>query len=202
MQLSEFIILFLLIPSLCFGAFPTTGILDNFNRADESPPMTGYESYSTGFGVTSNQCANTGSGGSAFWAALYGSDVEAYYTLLTAGSAVFIFLRYNSTPGNGYLIRYSVGSGIIKMDRRDAFVDTLIGSGSAYTPAVNDKIGFRAVGSTLTAWKNTGSGWSADITVTDSTYTNNNDLMFYSGTVPMVIDDFSGGKVRRIIMVE
>lgn len=67
------------------NGFPSTGILDNFNRANGS--IGSSWSYDTSiYQVNSNNMAQTGTSGLIFWNQIMGTDQEAYIKIVTVGT--------------------------------------------------------------------------------------------------------------------
>lgn len=139
-------------------AFPTTSVLDNFNRADENPlDNTGNWRYSvfhsgpespqhSTFKLVSNavmddSTADGGASGQAYWnTSTFGPAVEVYVTLSTVWSAAgsdfwfFIHMTGPDTPGDstlcGYLAYalYNAGAWRYQINRWDNGVGTEIQS--------------------------------------------------------------------------
>lgn len=175
-------------------SFPTTSVLDSFNRADAGPPPSAsWEVFSTGWKVVSNQCVSSISGAAMFWATLFGADVESFFTYIS-GNGFAVFLRYDNAIGNAYFV-YVSGS-FYELFRRDTgFIDTQIAS---YDNIVNfvsgDKIGISALGSKIGTWlKPIGNVWRNTNLITDSTYNANKDIVYYADDATATIDDFGGG---------
>ena len=87
------VLLAILFPAHVWAVFPTTSVLDNFNRTNEGPPpsaswVNGCADVAPGWKVVSNtaQEANPGSGNLAFWNSAFASDeaLESYITMTVA----------------------------------------------------------------------------------------------------------------------
>lgn len=199
--------------------FPTTSILDNFNRTDEGPPPSASWDYPiasfvpNGLSVISNTLGRTPSNfGGAYWSAsTFGPDSELYGTISTmVGSDTIDFgllLRIQS-PGSGgaggagmdgYYVSFTRNSPNYQLliYRIDNAVFTQLGT--TQTPGnlvVGDKIGAQIIGNSIQAYRDSGSGWASYGTPeTDSTYSG-------AGYVGVVIadptgrmDDVGGGTV-------
>ena len=199
-----------------FGSFPTTGILDNFNRANEGPPpsanwtgpvQTGEE----GLRVTSNECDQPagGTAGSGVWVGTFGPGSECFSTIAAVpttngnGQAHFVRVVDPNTAGvDGYLPAYiNLGGGIYRdyyTYRLDNNAYTQLGvTVTGTTLGVGDDIGGAIIGSTLRTYRRVGVGlWTEEDSTsrTDSTYT-------AAGRIGMrldntcIADDFGGGTV-------
>jgi hypothetical protein len=202
-------------------AFPTTGVLDSFNRADEGPPMTGwttgYKGGTNGLKVVSNQCQGNvlTAMNDGWWnAQQYGPDCEAYFTVITkplAGDQLEIYGRLQ-TPGSaavdGYLARILANAGIgarCQLYRVDNGVATSIATEVSGLPdiASGDLYGLEIIGSTINLYRNIGgAGWNLKMTATDATYTGAGYLgagIWNSNTA--TIDDFGGGTAVTAVQV-
>lgn len=193
--------------------FPTTSILDDFNRANEGPPPSA--SWSQGWSgllgewqVTGNQCtANITLGFCEnYWNTSFNADMEAYATMATRpadGESFSLFVRVVDIGGvnpDGYNIRFV---------RDDADSDTLEilrvddGSGATLGAVVNqdlsdgDSIGIRAIGDRFEAWINTGAGWTKLFDRTDGTYSAGGVIDLITSSATTVVDDFGGGNYVR-----
>lgn len=202
-------------------SFPSTAILDDFNRADEGPPPS--ENWTLGFAaglegttepghqVISNELANTGSDINQNWynAAQYGPDCEAYITVTNSGSvnAVGLAARLTDIVGfssNGYYVQINrTGGGdnrnfqIMRIDNGGVTVlanvaETGVGS------MTGDKYGIRLVGNNIELWADTGEGWLLKLTAVDSTYKGAGYLGILTDSSSSSVsrwDDFGGGDI-------
>lgn len=192
--------------------FPSAPILDNFNRANEGPPMTGWTAFgSIGLKVLTNQCAPFDTAdNSGYWTtAMTSSDVECYVTIAThpiAGGETAVFARHNPAGGGAYGSYYQVshlpvaGTDTVVIYRVDASVATTLATFNQELAAGN-KLGIRCIGSTIEAWVFTSGAWKMLGWVADSTYTGaapNDKLALYNGGnggSGARYDDFGGGSV-------
>lgn len=198
------------------SAFPTTGVLDAFNRADSTTTIGGNwsifgRSGTYDMGISSNQAYNPDAQWNRLYynAAQYGPDCEAYLTLATlhpqnATFSLFIRLK-DATPDtatfDGYRLmvyRYD-NAGTDTMQFRLARIDnsavTQISSPFGLTnPAAGLKVGMSAVGTTIKAYYDSGSGWTEVLSATDATYGAAGYLGFYwDSESTSRMDDFGGG---------
>jgi hypothetical protein len=195
-------------------AFPTTGILDAFNRADQDPAMTGWSGLglfggTSQIGVTSNQLAKrlggTGFTSDYFTVATYGPDCEAYITIpvLPAGATdevVFLGARI-ATPGSGTCDGYFVyleRPTTLQLYRVDNGGQTGLGSAVTLGAAIaaGDSVGIECIGSSIKAYyKQAAGAWTQQQAVTDATYSaaGNIGLEIFGTTTRL--DDLGGGNV-------
>lgn len=190
-------------------AFPTTPILDNFNRADSGPPAgpnwttpAGY----TGWKVLSNLCApsaGTAVSYAGYWnVSNFGPDCEAYITWTTRGGTndeVDLWLRADTAlSGTGYFCEFFGASNVRVYKNGTETAPNLILS---LTQAISsgDGLGFSAVGSLLTVWYKPSAGsWTSIGSVTDTTHTGSGTIGItgWTGTdTNQRMDDFGGGTI-------
>lgn len=209
----------LLICPVSGWAFPTTGILDNANRADENP-VTGIWSASpivsglANIKIVSNafrNAVNVANSGSAFTTATYGPGTEAYftYTTLPAAAATDTFIWLNGNAENtggvdGYFCYISKAAGVWTWSINkvtDGSISQLGANLSTQTIANGDGFGCSHEAGVLTAWwKNGGSAWASMGTRSDSTYTTGHigfSIGFETNT-DGVADNFGGGMITAI----
>jgi hypothetical protein len=193
-------------------AFPVTGILDSFDRADEGPPMTGWTTGlrggTNGLKIVTNQCqgAVAAAANDGYWnAQQYGPDCEVYCTLVTlptSGDELELWARVQN-PGTsvvGYLVRFIRNTPgnltRIQIYRSDNNVQTQLGVevGTAPVMAPGDKFGLQIVGGALNVYMNRGAGWVLQRSETDTTYQGSGylGLRFFNSSTATV-DDFGGG---------
>jgi hypothetical protein len=183
-------------------AFPSvTTVLDNFNRADESP-AGGWTDIVGVSQVFINRWApiDITPTRSTLNAATYGPDSEVYATIQTkdsvADSRHGVIARYNPATDAGYIGWAETKAGtdewfIFRRDSGGAF--TQLGSTGTAEFAAADKIGLEIIGSTLNLYHFTGGSWSLRVTASDSTYSAAGRLGLYSFAASARFDDFSGG---------
>lgn len=197
------------------GAFPTTGVLDNFNRADEAPlsaggtwttPIfTGVDSLR----LVSNACRPVAGGAYSDGYrnnADYGPDVEAFVTI-TAFSAIdsliYVFNRLvniGSGTIDGYYARFDTASGAEngRIFRLDNDAGTQLGAtDTSITLAAGDKMGIESIGSTIGFYHNTGGTWTQIFTRSDATYGAAGKIghAIFDALDATTTDDFGGGTV-------
>ena len=188
-------------------AFPTTGILDDFNRADETPLSGGGNwgdrNTSQDLSLVSNRVGGAGVNqlSSEYWTvATYGPDCEVYVSATRlasygTGSYVRLWLRIQN-PGaaneTGYMMQWlnnASGCSIFKETSREAY--TSLATSSTPRFAANDQIGMEAIGTTITVYQN---GTSV-LSTTDATTTGAGYLAIGCRSTIFRLDDFGGGTV-------
>lgn len=192
--------------------FPTTAILDGFTRANSTTTIgsnwTPLESGATkDRGINSNQAYDPDAVYSwIYWnVAQYGPNCEGYLTVATWSTqddthTVMIRLKdmtQDAYTFDGYQLKaYIFGADTLALTRIDNSVSTQLGSSISTTLAAGHKVGISAVGSTLTAYQDSGSGWVEMGSRTDATYAAAGYLGFYTpGDTTWRHDDFGGGTI-------
>jgi hypothetical protein len=190
-------------------AFPETGVLDSFNRADEDPLGNGNWSYPlytdaasalriVGQVLSGRLAADC----SSYWsAATFGPNCEVYATLGAIYNLVPINLLARVTnPNSGSLEGFALvaipNTGIRVEDASDG---SLIGSVISQTISSGDSYGMSIVGNTLTVYYKVGAGAWASIATRDVTgyaATGAGYLGAYIGPQAggsLTLDNFGGG---------
>lgn len=188
--------------------FPVTGILDNFNRADEGPPMSANwtdvfypASGAGGMVVFSNSAFVTaGSGASAWWsAATFGPDCEGYVTQnggIDFGGVIIRAQSPGTTGIDGYYAQFYVTGQQLFLKRIDNNAETVLKTVNSFNPQAGDSIGISAVGDQIELWYKVGAGaWTLKETATDATYGGAGSIGLVNFQVgsPGTMDDFGGG---------
>jgi hypothetical protein len=195
-------------------AFPTTGVIDSFNRSDEDPLSDGGK-WSIGpddFGgtnnlrVVGNECWHGGATSSNGYRndQDYGPGCEVYCTITNIpATAVLLYARcVNIGAGttDGYAVYFNFsGTDDALICRVDN--DSLVGLGAAITPpapyANGDKLGLECIGSTIAAYVFQSGSWTQLGTRTDGTYTAAGKIgvRLSDAGANTRIDDFGGGTV-------
>lgn len=172
-------------------AFPTAGILDNFNRADGAIGSNWTIFFEDGFRVVSNTCALTTGGlgeGGTFWNVTTNfTDTEVYTTLSTTGNLA-LYARANSDASNGYLLSFESGNLVL--------YGTTGGVTLATYPTVGlangDAFGCAVIGTNIETFKRVSGVWSSLGSVTDTSVSSGRVGM-YTGNTTVRFDDFGGG---------
>ena len=203
------------------GGFAGPALLDNFDSYTSGTNLSGSWTCATGSGFlspwadsamlvvsisTGNQTGAAGGGSGCYWnAATFGPATEMALTLTpdtpTTNWATMLCLRYNVTANQGYCLHVGAGATATPMNWyivKDNPFDTAtpLTSGTQ-TIAVGDKIGFKADGSTISAWIYHSGTWTQVLTTTDTSYDgtgSNNRLVLagVTGDTGVWWDDFSG----------
>lgn len=181
-------------------AFPTTPILDDFNRPDEGPPPSA--NWSTLPAVASHVVSALKMIGNSpidscvsVWNTLYGADVEAYFTLTTVPAdlaQINLYIKYIFTVQDGWWIAVT---------RNDMAGDTISGDIVSAPVLINlqsgDAFGIQQVGTSVSVWyKPVGGSWGLIETLTSAPFIADGSIVIESsannGGAPAV-DDFGGG---------
>lgn len=197
------------------GDYPTTDILDNFNRANESP-ITGiwterWFGGTAGCQVSGNvMIKTTGAGDGCYVTNPFSdSDQEVYATFPngtshtdTSNPMLLLCLQggIGTSSVDGYGIRSSkVAAGTDTMSLWRITNTTMTQLGATFAQEIDngDKIGAERVGSDLNFWYDGGSGWTELFTRTDATYDcANSNLAAYLLSSTFQVDDFGGGNIE------
>lgn len=191
-----------------FGA----SVIDNFNRADEGPPMTGWTDIDTGFQVIANKAAPSDSGGinSAYWnTAMTSRDVEVFVTLDVepdSGGETHLFARLDPTaPKDGYRLTLDHwGPGVIDSWRLEYLINNVsfdIFDDTPRTWGSGDKVGLRCLGREISVWHlPVGGRWvrlavATDANISGASPTDKLGLHNFQPGLPIDerYDDFGGG---------
>src|SRR3990167_3771972 len=154
-------ILLCLLPLNAWAGFPRTTILDNFNRADEGPTMTGWSSVGP-YGewkVLTNQCVvnSVSTYAANNYNTIFDANEEVYATVVTlpgSGSSFALGFRFNTSTFNGYDVAVIPSSSVIRVNRLDAGVATQLGTDISQVFSAGDVLGARMVGDTITVYVN------------------------------------------------
>lgn len=191
--------------------FKTTGILDDFNRADEGPPPSASWTTPTGhsgLSVNTNQCAGSGATNSGYWnPTTFGANAEAYATIAVLpgnssviGMIVRVLQPGSSTTFDGYGISFlqAAGTDSISIQRVDNGTGTTLGSTISQEISTNDILGILCRGSTISAWRESGGVISELGNRTDTTYAAGGNVLFVVQGTTGRIDDCGGGTAEVI----
>ena len=195
-------------------SFPTTPVLDTFNRTAEDPLSDGgkWTNNFEGSGslkTDGTTCAiSSGTSGQAVRNDVTpGPDCEVYVTQsaepdVGSGSIALYARLVNLGAGttDGYTLdcpRERSGTDEWRLFRRDNGVDTQLGASFLQEVINGDSMGLEIVGSTLTVYyRSQGGGWTSLGTRTDATYSAAGSIgVFLNGSTSPVVNDFGGGTV-------
>lgn len=192
------------------SSFPTTSVLDDFNRANTGPPPSAsWTNWLTGgLKVVSNQLApNNLFDNGGYWTSDIGNNAEAYLTLSTiiAGTYTAVIVRGNPTgtgfDGTYYGVGYIESTKQMKITYMNGTSESDIGGPWTIATLVNgDKIGARARGTTLEAWYYHSSVWTKAGEITHSALVGSSNkkigvYLYANNTSTPRMDDFGGGAV-------
>lgn len=191
-------------------AFPTTGILDNFNRANAGTLGANWSVYWSNINWEINSNAARGAAvawfGNYYNVATYGADAEVFITITQRpGADLELDVRIGGTPGsspNSYACVFNDGAaGTHRIYRVSSGSGTVLGASFSQTLAVGDSIGLEVIGSTIKAYyKPSGGSWTELASRTDTTHSGAGYLAVSGlpdglGTSAIIWDDFGGGTV-------
>ncbi len=192
-------------------AFPTTGVLDAFTRADNTDLGANWTTTvlvgDSAISIVSNQAGYADVDSSfrdEYWnPATFGPDCEVYYTVATkplVTTPVYLFLRLQS-PGTSEVDGYyceivnqvaTDDGGIYRLDNG---VFTQLGASLSQEWSDGDGLGFEAIGSAIKAYRRSSGTWSELASRTDATYGSAGNIgIGIQGHTPR-LDDFGGGTV-------
>ncbi len=186
-------------------AFPDYPIVDDFDRPDEPPPMTGWADslVGQGFSVVSNAAMQIVGGGVHSYVPSLGilGDSEARFTLTTPPTGDFNFvglmLRFRLVPQEWYGM-YVFGSGVVQIIKYGLGT---IGNTSV-TLNNDDEFGIQAIASTISVYyRPTGGGaWTNILSVVDTEYVGGYiGMVGADGSSAAVINDFGGGGIPGVV---
>jgi hypothetical protein len=188
--------------------FPTTPILDDFNRANEGPPpSTNWGTIvGTGHKVLSNQMVPDSNANHTSWwtAQTFGPDIEVYLTVVTkSGNGFNVDIGWIDASVNGYevIIKSEAGVDTLTTYRLDAGVGTQLGIvGREITNG--DRYGFRSLSGvhTVLVSPNGSAMWYELASYTDTTHSVTTARLIVAtkdGTA--VCDNFGGGNCLTTI---
>lgn len=181
-------------------AFPTTSVLDNFNRTNSGTLGSSWTAVFNNLSVSSNQCAGTNAGdnGSYYNVANYGPNMEVYCdipTMPASGEFITLWGRDDEVNINLYYLLFSRSAGTdeVALFRVDGGAATQLGATISQEFSAGDSVGMSIIGSTLTAYRQNGGTWASLGTRTDTTYSAAGYVgLLVVGTTAR-IDNFGGG---------
>lgn len=197
------------------GTFPTTGVLETFTGADgTSPPnanwTNGYGASSNPIEIRGNACESahvTNEYSSGWWNAdEFGPDFEAFCTITSKGGnndEVGLALRMRSPGTAGFdlyqanAVFFDAATDEAKIFRADDGVYTQLGATVSQEWAVGEKLGFEAIGATLTLYRFASGAWASVLSRTDATYVAAGSIgtNIRGANATTRSDDFGGGTV-------
>ncbi len=190
-------------------AFPTTNILDNFNRSDADPLDGSWTTPISIVGIVgqAHLLSNTitGRAANAFWnASQPGPDVEAYITIstlpATGAGPVYVYGRMTTADASsdGYSADFRIAGGSVHTTRLLRLLDgdgTELASRTDITWSNGDSLGLEIIGTTIKLYRKSSGVWTELLSATDSTYQAAGYIGFGMADENAVLDDFGGGNV-------
>lgn len=181
--------------------FPTTSLLDDFNRADGALGANWSNkilaSDSANMSILSNTLRGSDATSSAYWSASqFGPDIEAYLTYSTASSSgTYIYAKMQNPNVSGATDGYILGqTASVFLLRIDNDVNTSLTPSISLVPANGDSLGIRIEGSRVSLWyKPSGGVWTERAASEDSTYTSAGYIGIKEFATALRFDDFGGG---------
>lgn len=187
------------LPVVAWAEFPTTGVLDNFNRTNEGPPPSANWTADTQFKVLSNVCAGNGTSNWGTWNTSYAPNEEVYMTITTlpdVNEVTSMGCRLDIVNYDSYYIRYVrlAGTDTVNITHYNSGNDTdSILATYSQEIAVNDSIGISAIGSTITAYYKAADGSWVELGNVTEPSLNATGYLFIEAKGTIRVDDFGGG---------
>lgn len=192
------------------SVFPTTGLLDNFDRADGDPGANWTDGTAVwpaweSFRIVSNELANQGAAGTAagFWSTSFGLDQEAYLTITVVDAAKMPQLWVRASGNFSTLNLYAAGpnpsADSYAFTKKVNGSDTLLGVAIfASRPVAGEKIGLHVRGTdpvvlTLYLWRS--DTWNELGSRADyvNPHTSGSVGLIINASSTIRVDDFGGG---------
>jgi hypothetical protein len=194
------------------SSFPTTGVLDSFDRPDTGPPpsdlwdVTGLSgnfhdlrySDAPGLAIRSNAAkALTDVETSMRWSGVLSSDDnEAYCTVNVVSQQVELWCRHDINGGapTAYVLWWDGVRARIQSYGAASWTDVTPGV-TIPGGAVNGmQLGIRALGSAITTWyRKSGGAWTQLESVNDNRFVTGRQIGVLVYKLAQIIDDFGGG---------
>ena len=154
--------------------FPTTPILDNFQRPDENPLSDGGKwssLFTTNLELVSHQAlSNSGSSAGNYWNPTTFTDLEVYAQVTVPPMKNAIAVQaWDLSSGDGYGCSWAPSTNSFYIVRYDTGVEHAVES-VVQTLSAGDSIGLSRMGSTFTCYQEHGGIWNAVVAATDATY--------------------------------
>jgi len=183
-----------------------TGLLDDFNRADQTSGLLGTDwnvninaGTHTNHDILVNQCkADAGAFSSNWWTTRFGVDQEASAIIVaTPTTGSFRLYARLGDPGTTRAFGYE-----LEITATDSFISKAIAPSFTRTSLLTlgvmfgsgNKARLRCVGTTISAWRDTGSGYTQVGSVTDTAIPTDGYIGIWTeNNAVTVIDDFTGG---------
>lgn len=190
-------------------AFPTTPILDDFNRADEGPPPSASWSFpittnaGNGLGVSSNHLVPLPSNAESWYQVAYGGKHQEVYIDITDKSTAGVISLFvcianpeQDNTADGYKVSVDIATQVGTIYRLDNAVATTLGSSFSFNPSNGDSIGIDANTTSIRYMTKTSGVWSEVASRSENTYRGGYLGVGIGGSL-QVLDNFGGGTVSE-----
>lgn len=188
-------------------AFPTTAVLDNFNRTENPLSDGGRWATSAGPFADSVLKANgsqalstvaTGTYSGSAWNTAFALPVEVYVDVPTApgaGNWIDIYWIQNPTAASTSGYRVSMQTTRLVIERYDNGNQVVLLNDNSFTMASGDSLGMSiSLAGLITAWHKTGGSWSSPDSTTDTTYVGGGGyIAIDTNDSTTLFDNFGGG---------
>jgi len=194
-------------------AGPSTSLLDDFNRADNTGPpgpswthlIVSSTAASNDFHITSNRITGISGSNADYWnVQQFGPNAEVWVTVAVKPSAdqdtVALGLRFqnpNLSTANGYQGYFynRTGTDTYQIGKRTNGSFSALASVTGPELSAGDQLLFRAVGSTLELWRQHTGTWALVLSASDSSYSGAGYLTLTGRNTVERLDDFGGGTI-------
>lgn len=185
------------------GGFPTTPILDNFNRANEGPPPSASWANSLNYGlkVVSNQMAQAQTNAlcDSRYLTSYGQEAEVYVDLISSVAGLsnqefWLFTGLDYGSGDSFYAIFDIAGQSVKLYDSGVFKSL-----HSFTFGVGDSFGLQITGTSnpvFHVWHKPSAGsWTEVHTYTYTGGTSRSGLLAITSWGTNVFDNFGGGNV-------
>jgi hypothetical protein len=189
-------------------AFPTTAVLDNFDRANGGLGANWSGPVINGNGrmaIISNQVQPGAAGADDYYNVATYAECEVYCdmpALPAANKIAWIMARIvspnvaNATDGYEIDYTYKTTTDTIQVYRIDNSSWTQLGATISQDFSAGDSLGMEIAGGTITPYRKTGGSWAALSARSDATYSAAGYIAFGGDDVTsMRLDNFGGGTI-------
>ena len=189
--------------------FPSTGILDNFNRPNQilSASTSWLEGITGEWDVASSHAQPTTTGpNAAMYNVDFTSDQEAYFTVITKPTindttSLGFFLRMNTTAKNGHMVTLVTesGSDVVRIWTVTGGIGNQLGVDFPCEFGVGDKFWAKAVGNIITVYRlaSGSSVWVQVAQLSNALYIQGGKIGIYGSGNTGALDDFGGGSLTN-----